>query len=194
MLKRADHLDRIIAALGSLAYYLKLNSAQGFISPAAHLEDFCIPLLGAVYGYNLTNANAAKRHFPAIDLIDEKARLGIQVTINDETQKIRDTHRTATDHNLNAKIGELIIFFFVTKAPAEPDVTSKFTPCPGIKITTLDLTHVIAEIRDFPPEKQAQIAALLDRELSGGPSAKYIINAKNVQVIERADNMTIHNH
>lgn len=183
MLKRADHLDRIIAALGSLAYYLKLNSAQGFISPAAHLEDFCIPLLGAVYGYNLTNANADQHNTPAIDLIDKERRVGIQVTINDETQKIRDTHRTATDHNLNAKIGELIIFFFVTKAPAEPDVTSKFTPCPGIKITTLDLTHVIAEIRDFPPEKQAQIAALLDRELSGGSPAQYVTTITQITSI-----------
>ncbi len=204
MLKRADHLDRIIAALGSLAYYLKLNSAQGFISPAAHLEDFCIPLLGAVYGYDLTNANADQHNAPAIDLIDKERRVGIQVTINDTTQKTRDTHKTASDpkHDLKAKISHLIIFFFVTTAPDEPETTTKFTPCPGIKITSLDLTDLIKVIGTFPPEKQEEIAALLDRELSGGSSAQYVttitqissiitnyvINAQNVQKIDHVEN------
>ncbi len=193
MLKRADHLDRIIAALGSLAYYLKLNSAQGFISPAAHLEDFCIPLLGAVYGYDLTNANAEKSNTPAIDLIDKERRVGIQVTINDQPSKISGTSERAANpkHELSEKIEKLIIFFFTTKAPKPP---GNLPQVPGIEITLLDLTALITEIRNSPIEKQEEIAALLDHELSGGPSAKYIINAKNVQVIKRADNMTIHNH
>ncbi len=194
MLKSAAHLDRILAALGSLQYYLKLNSAQGFISPAAHLEDFCIPLLDAVYGYSLTNANAAKSNTPAIDLIDDNERLGIQVTINDKATKISDTYKTAADlkHNLGAEIGKLLIFFFTAKAPKTP---AGVKAVPGITIELLDLTDLITEIRSFPPEKQEQIAALLDHELSSGPSARYIINATNVTVIPgRIETLTIHNH
>lgn len=192
MFNRADHLDRIIAALGSLAYYLKLNSAQGFISPAAHLEDFCIPLLGAVYGYDLTNANAEKSNTPAIDLIDKDAKLGIQVTINDQPTKIGETHETAASpkHKLSDKISRLTIFFFTTKAPKPP---GNLPQVPGIEIELLDLTQLITKIRGME-EKQEKIAALLDRELSGGPSAKYIINATSVQVIKRAGDITIHNN
>lgn len=181
MSTRAAHLDRIIAALGSLEYYLKLNSTQGFISPTAHLEDFCIPLLGTVYGYNLTNANAAKSNTPAIDLIDESRRLGIQVTINDQPSKISDTYERAANpkHKLGEKIKKLIIFFFTTKAPKPP---GKLTQVPGIEIELLDLTQLIAKIRRME-EKQEEIAALLDRELSGGTPAQYVTTITQITSI-----------
>ena len=181
MLKRADHLDRIIAALGSLAYYLKLNSAQGFISPAAHLEDFCIPLLGAVYGYDLTNANAAKSNTPAIDLIDEHARLGIQVTINDPSSKISHTYERAANpkHKLGEKIERLIVFFVTTKAPTPP---GNLPQVAGIEIESLDLTQLITKIRSME-EKHEEIAALLDRELSGGSPAQYVTTITQITSI-----------
>jgi len=55
------------------------------------VEDVYMHILNNVYGWNLKNANLLQENFPAIDLIDEKNMIVIQVTSTTDTNKLRTT-------------------------------------------------------------------------------------------------------
>ncbi|MFR7839157.1 MAG: SMEK domain-containing protein [Blautia massiliensis (ex Durand et al. 2017)] len=54
-------------------------------------EDFFPGLLNLIYGYELKNANHLEKNAPAIDLIDRKNRIAVQVTSDNSSTKIRHT-------------------------------------------------------------------------------------------------------
>ena len=55
------------------------------------VEDVYMHILNDVYGWDLKNANLLKENFPAIDLIDDKNWIVIQVTSTTDTDKLRST-------------------------------------------------------------------------------------------------------
>lgn len=54
-------------------------------------EDFFPGLLNLIYGYELKNANHLEKNAPAIDLIDQKNRIAVQVTSDNSSTKIKHT-------------------------------------------------------------------------------------------------------
>lgn len=164
MNSRLNSIDRIAKVLGSLEHYLKLKSGQNLNDAAGLAEDFCVPLLNLVYGYDLKNVNLEVCNAAGIDLLDRGHRLAVQVTVNDTTEKIRETHRGVTKSSLAKEFDKVIIFFLVRKAPAEPESSSKFTPCTSHCITSLDLDSLLSEIRGLEVDKQEAVADLLEKE------------------------------
>ena len=168
MLNREALIDRISDVLARLESYLKLKSGQNLPDAAVLAEDFCIFLLNLVYGYRLTNLNAEDANFPAVDLIDRDRRVAFQITVNDTTEKIRETHRKAVSHHLAKHVDSLIIFFLVRKAPDEPKPSERFTLCDHPVVTSLDLSSLITRIRSLDVSNIEKIADLLDREMVPG--------------------------
>jgi tetratricopeptide (TPR) repeat protein len=163
-MNRVSTIDSITTAFSQLESYLKLNSGQNFNTAAGLAEDFCVPLLKLVYGYDLINANAEAKSAAGIDLLDRTRRLAVQVTVNDTTEKIRDTHRTVPGSKFAAQFNKVIILFLVRKAPPEPEASSKFTPCTSHTITPLDLDGILSAIRRLGPSVQEVITAFLEEE------------------------------
>jgi len=54
-------------------------------------EDIFMHILNEVYSWNLKNANLLQENFPAIDLVDEKNHIVVQVTSTTSTEKLRST-------------------------------------------------------------------------------------------------------
>ncbi len=75
-MNRLPVIDRIISAFSQLESYLKLNSGQNLNTAAGLAEDFCIPLLKLVYGYELVSV---AKTAAGIDLLDRTRRLAVQV-------------------------------------------------------------------------------------------------------------------
>jgi tetratricopeptide (TPR) repeat protein len=169
MLDRESLIIRINWSLSVLATYLKLSSGQNLNTPTVLAEDFCVGLLNLLYGYNLSNANATMANAPAVDLVDPYNRLAVQISINDTTEKIRHTHRMATEHNLGDVFERIILLFLVSKAPAEPVPSGNFTPCARPAIEVRDLSTLLADIRGLDVARMTAIADLLDQEI-GNPA------------------------
>lgn len=165
MFDRETLISHINWDLSVLATYLKLCSGQNLNTPAVLAEDFCVRLLNLLYGYNLSNANAANANAPAVDLVDPARRLAIQITINDTTEKIRNTHRKASQHKLGDDFDKIILLFLVNKAPAEPTPSVNFTPCTRPVIAVCDLSTILGDIRALDVATMAALADLLDEEI-----------------------------
>ena len=118
---REDILRRITTALAQFETYLNLKGRQNLNDAAVLAEDFCKHLLNRLCGHRLTNLNTLAPNAAGTDLIDTAKRIGFQITANATTEKIRDVHRKATDHNLAARLDHLTILFLVAKAPPEPE-------------------------------------------------------------------------
>lgn len=56
-----------------------------------HLEDTYCALLNSLLGTHLVNANAARKNYPGIDLIDEASLLCVQITADTSPEKARST-------------------------------------------------------------------------------------------------------
>lgn len=84
--------------LKNIAENLALLSREVSILNAVNLydiniiaEDFFPGLLNLIYGYELKNANHLEKNAPAIDLIDQKNRIAVQVTSDNSSTKIKHT-------------------------------------------------------------------------------------------------------
>jgi tetratricopeptide (TPR) repeat protein len=165
MLTREPLIDHITGILSRLESYLKLKSAQNLNDSAVLAEDVCKGLLNRLYGYNLTNLNVEEPNAPAVDLVDCKRRLAVQVTVNNKTEKIRKTHRTASEQNLGDNFDRIILLFLVNKAPAEPAPSGNFAPCTHPEIDVRDISTILADIRALDVAQMTAIADLLDEEI-----------------------------
>jgi SMEK domain-containing protein len=59
---------------------------------------------------NLKNVNAERRNFPAIDLADDKLKVGVQVTATGSLEKIKSTLATAIRHGLHEKYSRIVVY------------------------------------------------------------------------------------
>jgi tetratricopeptide (TPR) repeat protein len=166
MFDRETLIHRITSAFALMESYLKLNSRQNLNTAAVLAEDFCAKLLNLIYGTNFTNLNAEKLNAPAVDLVFRQQRLAFQITINDTTAKIRDTHRQAATPGISNDYDRITILFLVNKAPPLPKKSAKFTPCTSPIIVVRDLSSILGDICGLDIDGIGTIADLLEREIS----------------------------
>ena len=67
------------------------DNEQGLYDINKTCEDVFMHLLNSTYGWSLQNANLIQENFPAIDLIDKKNKIVIQVTSTTSTNKLSET-------------------------------------------------------------------------------------------------------
>lgn len=176
MLDRAPLIHRITSAFAQLESYLKLNSRQNLNSSAILAEDLWVRPLNLIFDCNLANENAVNPNAVAVDLVDRKNRFAVQITINDTTEKIRDTHRKAGEHKLGNDFDKIVVLFLVSKGPAEPVPSGNFTPCTRPAIVVRDLSTILGDIRSLDVSRIASIADLLDTEIRS-PAKPWIRDA-----------------
>ena len=91
MTTRTGLMQRIRTNLAFFESEMQSALKNNRIDSSAVLEDFSLGLLNLIYGYELVNANDIRVNYPAVDLIDEKHRIAVQVTANNSRAKIRRT-------------------------------------------------------------------------------------------------------
>lgn len=70
---------------------------------------------------NLRNVNAERKNFPAIDLVDDKLKLGVQVTATGSLEKIKNTLATAVKHGIHEKYPRIVIYVLTKKQDSYSD-------------------------------------------------------------------------
>jgi len=80
-------------------------------------EDVFCGIFKELYDFkDLRNLNDdEKNNFPGIDLADDNARVGIQVTSDKSLEKIKDSIRKIIKHNLHEKYDRIIIYILTRK-------------------------------------------------------------------------------
>ena len=85
------YLKNIAENLALLSREVSILNAVNLYDINIIAEDFFPGLLNLIYGYELKNANHLEKNAPAIDLIDQKNRIAVQVTSDNSSTKIKHT-------------------------------------------------------------------------------------------------------
>ena len=91
MMNKEVYLKNIAENLALLSREVSILNAVNLYNINIIAEDFFPGLLNLIYGYELKNANHLEKNAPAIDLIDQKNRIAVQVTSDNSSTKIKHT-------------------------------------------------------------------------------------------------------
>jgi len=87
-MNRSKYFDYIETKLSELAYRLEVRGGLNLLNLHLHSENFYLHLFNILFGWELKNLNAVDQNAAAIDLIDDKHKVIIQVSATATKQKI----------------------------------------------------------------------------------------------------------
>ena len=72
---------------------VRISSLNNEFDINKHSENFLIPFLNSIYGWNLINANKLDKNAKSIDLVDFKRKIAIQISSDNSLEKIKTTFK-----------------------------------------------------------------------------------------------------
>lgn len=128
-------------------------------------EDFFPGLLNLIYGYELQNANHFEKNAPAIDLVDQKNRIAVQVTSDNSSAKIRHTIEEFNKNQAYNLYDRLVVLILTQKKNYSTnfDTQGRFSFDKASDIW--DVEKLIKDIRKLETEQVKSISEYLSEEL-----------------------------
>lgn len=166
MFKRKEYIDNIIHSLAWIQSEIKLSGFAALYDNHIVAEDFFCGFLNLLYGYNLTNVNHSVRNAPAIDLVDSKNRIAIQVTATSSQEKVQSTIKKFLKYELYADYDRLCILFLGDVPKCEKPVDTEGHFAFDKKSDLLDMKDLIQEIKKRNTEELGKLDAYLKEELN----------------------------
>lgn len=115
-MKHLDLLTEFRQLIAQFRSQVEAASAMGLYDTHKVAEDVICGLLKELCGWSqLRNANSLQKNYPGIDLIDEDARIAIQVTATADLNKIKHTVEQFVKHDLERHCDRLIVYILTTK-------------------------------------------------------------------------------
>lgn len=87
----SETLDKFILTLKDLNEIIEKRAKLNLLDDAVIAENFYRDLMNSMFGWNLENLNIEQSNFEAIDLIDNKKKIVVQVSCTCKNEKIHDT-------------------------------------------------------------------------------------------------------
>ena len=165
MMERQEIFNYIEEKLSFLAYRIEVRGAFNLLDLHVHSENFYRDFLNLLYGYELVNLNTNQANVTAIDLVDEKNKLIVQVSATKTKRKIN--HSLA---GIDSGKYKDFTFKFVLIArdanglrAASFDVPQRiqFDPKSGI----YDVTSLLKYIQDLPLDELVKVYEFIRKEL-----------------------------
>lgn len=88
---REHHIKNIVEILTYLKTKIALNASLGDFGLHKRAENFYRDFLNLVYGLKLENLNTEIKNAPFIDLIDRESKIAVQVTSQNDSEKIKQS-------------------------------------------------------------------------------------------------------
>lgn len=108
-------ITEIVERIQGVSDCLKLLNKIDMYDYNRMLEDYVLGILNIVYDMNFKNLNYEKKNFPAIDLGDKTKRVCVQVTTDNDRDKITTTLKKFFYHDLDKDYDVIWIFIFGDK-------------------------------------------------------------------------------
>lgn len=170
-MSRKALLDKINQLIVSFKAEIEENNKLNLTDINIHAENFLIPLLKLVYGWDLRNTNLYSSNNPAIDLEDEDNRVAIQVTSTGTSAKIKKTLVKYKTHHGSGKHDQLLILILTKKQKkySADDIIQHANEISAFNLDNciIDFSDVLKEIHGLHSiNKIREILELLQTELS----------------------------
>ena len=165
MIKKDIYLKNIGEALALLSREVEILNCVNFYDINVLAEDFYAQLLNKIYGYNLRNLNAYEKNAPAVDLGDDTLKLSIQVTSDNDSEKIKETISRFIEHKQYLKYNELFVLLLIKKKNYTTvfDTQGLFVFQKNKHI--IDYTDIMKEVKTKDTETLGEISCFLEDEL-----------------------------
>jgi tetratricopeptide (TPR) repeat protein len=108
-MKRQSQIDQIAKLLSELGRKIASLNSVNLTDLSVHSEYLYRDLLNTVYGYSLQNANDQRQNAEAVDLIDDRNRIAVQVTADATASKLKSTVDSFIAQNLHKKYDRLVV-------------------------------------------------------------------------------------
>jgi hypothetical protein len=161
---RSLNFNYIEEKLSILATRIELRGKLNILDLHLHSENFYLHFFNALFGWELENLNTSKQNVAAIDLIDHKNKLAVQVSATATKDKVE----SALTKDLSAYAGYAFKFISISKdASALRGMTFAnphnlyFNP----KSDIFDITSILKEILVLGIDDQRRIADFIKKEL-----------------------------
>ena len=115
MMNKEVYLKNVAESLALLSREVSILNAVNLYDINIVAEDFFPGLLNLIYGYELKNANYLEKNAPAIDLVDPKNRIAVQVTSDNSSTKIKHTIEEFNKNKAYQSYDRLIVLILTQK-------------------------------------------------------------------------------
>lgn len=141
MLPRQINLDKIQKYLMNIESDIQTNNYCRFYDINIISESFCCDLLNKSFELDLENTNLFKKNQKAIDLVDKKSGIAIQITSEKSLNKIKETFEQYIDDGLEQIYPNLYIITLVKYTPSISEYSYKGK--------VFDVKNKVLDYRDY---------------------------------------------
>lgn len=169
MTARKMYMDQIIRELAIAQIEIEYQCGLGIYDDVHYWEEIAKGLLNRCYGFQLANLNKEKKNFPGIDLGDRGRGIGVQVTAEKGSTKLKDTIQTMIGKKVYEEFPHLI-FFILGRKQKKYTVTQNgqtFLDFDTEK-DILDFGDIMEKCQTLELENLKQAAQFLTGEISRG--------------------------
>ena len=159
-----DRADEIEERLATLCHQLTIGAASNRHDLHLACEDFYCRVLNMAYGYKLENANASGFNNPGNDLVDDEARLLVQVTAENSRAKIEATLQ-GMPAGYSGYSMKFLMLVSKKRRFREKPVANPAGLAFDLQADVMDIGDLMRRIRTLAPEDMEPLHALVMREL-----------------------------
>lgn len=164
MMNREIYLKDISENLAILSTEVSNLNAINFYDTNIVAEDFFSGLLNLIYGYELKNANHLEKNAPAIDLIDLENRVAVQVTSNNDSEKIKHTIDEFNKNKVYQLCDRLIIMILTKKKKYSTNFDTNGMFIFEKTRDIFDVEDLLKDIKKLSTERIKEISRYLSEE------------------------------
>lgn len=170
-MNRASYYNYIDEKLHTLAFRIESNGKLNILHLNMHSEGFYLHLLNLLYGYNLENLNKFLQNVEAIDLIDHKNKIILQVSSTSTKAKVE----SALEKEIIEKFPLYRFMFLSISKDASALRKCKFKNPRGVPFSPvsdiLDVKSILNEIMQKNIVEQKEIYEFIKGELGNNVDA-----------------------
>lgn len=163
-MNRLRCFNYIVCRLSALVTEIELRGKLNFLDLHLHSENFYLHFFNELFGWQLQNLNAVKPNAEAIDLIDRKNKIVVQVSATATKEKVE----SALAKNLSAYAGYAFKFIAISKDASALRGKSFVNPHKLVfdpRSDIYDVTSILKDINCLGVDDQRRIACFIKKEL-----------------------------
>ena len=166
MITRGYFIGQIIDELTAVSQQVKSRSGLQLFDLNRYLEDFFKDILNIVYGYKLVNLNEERSNNPGLDLGDEAAKVGFQITSTKNSDKINKTLEKAVGQI--AKYPKIYVLILQNKQGSYSGLNATLVRPFGFTAEEhiLDTGDVLKKVLSLPIDRLQDLHDLVSKEVS----------------------------
>lgn len=166
MITRGYFIGQIIDELTAVSQQVKSRSGLQLFDLNRYLEDFFKDILNIVDGYKLINLNEERSNNPGLDLGDEAAKVGFQITSTKSSDKINKTLEKAVGQI--AKYPKIYVLILQDKQGSYSGLNTTLAGLFGFTAEEhiLDTGDVLKKVLSLPIDRLQDLHDLVSKEVA----------------------------